>query len=510
MLPPFCYALMLLLALPLLGRADGCAFGKGFTPQLRETHQLAVIILTQTSADVSMFIAIEGIPAGQELTYILPFWYRPEGFSLMEEDAQTFRTERVAPAHAKIQRVQRITSRRGSNALLLSAPSLGFGGLSALLVDQWLGPARVKGRGDAGATPLAPYATSETPHARAELYRIGQDDLQRLIRQSGLPDEYRKPLEKYRTPYFAVMRLKGVASPKPQTAMSGRGVRYHFTHRLTDGRYVYPLGTGAAWPQPIPLTEVYLTCPDELAMEVTAPQEEESVPWYRYLGLADSHAMYLTLSPEDRKKFYSEQDLADFLAPKTASLLESMPTRTPAWHIAYFQSNPAVDIRVRVHPQTAPWRLGIAEVFTIPHVPLAVCLLLYLLAWLATGRLVIYRRWQRAGRPGSFGRHCLTTFGTIQLVAPLMAYGGIAVAFGTYQAVDYLWKPHSYNNSAWIGIPILLVIAGLIIAVAVRYARTAAPDWRKWLALRAWVWSCLLFTGMAGLLYGLLYWCETL
>ena len=93
------FAFIFLLFIPLGALADGCAYGRALTPQLSETYQLAVINLTESTADVSMFIAIEGIPPGQELTYILPFWYKPEGFSLTEDNAEAFRQAITAPAH---------------------------------------------------------------------------------------------------------------------------------------------------------------------------------------------------------------------------------------------------------------------------------------------------------------------------------------------------------------------------------------------------------------------------
>ena len=87
--------LFALLVAALAALADGCAFGKGFSAQLRETHQLAVINLTESKADVSMFIAIDGIPEGKPLTYILPFWHKPDDFTMTEEDERSFRVARV-------------------------------------------------------------------------------------------------------------------------------------------------------------------------------------------------------------------------------------------------------------------------------------------------------------------------------------------------------------------------------------------------------------------------------
>ena len=259
--------MLILLCCSLAVLADGCIFGRDIS-QLRETHQLAVIHLTESTADVSMFIAIEGITAGQQVTYILPFWYQPEGFSLAEDDALSFRHRCVEPAHELVKRMQWMSNHRGSTELFKVAPVIGAGPL-ALFFFATLGRSRSE------SAVLTPYATDATPHASAELYRIDNGDLQQLLTQSGLPEKYLQPLAKYHTPFFAVMHLKGFSiAEKSANKMSGRGIHYHFTHHITGGRYVYPLGTGAAWPQPIPITEVYITCPNDLRWPSKHPLKE--------------------------------------------------------------------------------------------------------------------------------------------------------------------------------------------------------------------------------------------
>ena len=47
---------------------------------IRETDQVAVIELAPGNVTLDMFIAIDRIPGGQTITYVLPFWQKPEGW----------------------------------------------------------------------------------------------------------------------------------------------------------------------------------------------------------------------------------------------------------------------------------------------------------------------------------------------------------------------------------------------------------------------------------------------
>ena len=505
------YGLFIVLLLPVLAHADGCAFGDGFSQQLSETHQLAVIKLTETTADVSMFIAIEGIPSGQELTYLLPFWYKPDGFSLQEDTASNFRDACVAPAHEEAMRMQRIVFRNGSEAVKRMVPIVATG-LPALLYDSTI-HAGEKGRGVAASALLTPYATDETPHASAELFNIGGHDLQQLLKQSGLPEKYLKPLKKYRTPYFAVMRLKGLAnSGTPTGGISGRGIRYHFTHQITGGRYVYPLGTGAAWPRPIPFTEVYLTCPERLAMQVNAPIEGKKLEWRAYNELAIAYPTYIAESAEARQTDFMLQRVGEknLLSPQTSWLNGLHTQDASAWHIAYFQSNSDEDIRVQITKRRAPWRFAVADFFATSTVPLTTCVILYLLAWVITFRLVIRKSWQRAGSPGHLFGHGLLIFLKAQLFMPVIPIIVSLLILWCRIGMNALFIPAYISKADWVLLPFTAIIAGSLITAMVYYHRYATVDWRKWLTLSSWVCSALLFAAMSAALYGFLYWCETI
>jgi hypothetical protein len=76
-----CLLVALSLYLALAVFADGMAL-----PALRETDQVAIIDMQPGCVPLDMYIAIDGIPAGKTVTYVLPFWRKPGGFSLEEMD----------------------------------------------------------------------------------------------------------------------------------------------------------------------------------------------------------------------------------------------------------------------------------------------------------------------------------------------------------------------------------------------------------------------------------------
>ena len=167
---------------------------------LQETDQLAAITLTERRADVAMYIAIDGIPAGEKITYILPFWYPPCDFIMEEMPSGSFQELYTAPISRSITHHNEYARGYGSQYILESTLSFG---LHSLPWFQQLSQSR-KGfpltAASAVSGQLQPYAIQETQHARAELYHIQEKDLQQLISQSGLPAKYLAPLQKYAPP----------------------------------------------------------------------------------------------------------------------------------------------------------------------------------------------------------------------------------------------------------------------------------------------------------------------
>ena len=494
-----------LLLAALAARADGFSYGKGFH-MLHETDQLAVIDLDEEQADVSMYIAIDGIPAGETITYVLPFWYRPDGFSMEEMAPADYREKYVEPAHEKVVRMNRIADDRASTGVLTSAATCGLGFVGPFLTST-LGSSRSKG--SAGAI-LNPYAVQQTAHARAELYKVQAKDLQQLVAQAGLPAEYVKPLKKYTTSFFAVMRLTG---PGPKDRLPGstavirpEGVCYRFRHAIPPekrGVYVYPLGTGAAWTQPILLTEVYVTCPDRFSLQVSAPESGERKKSWAFHRKIQTIYRYQQLKPAQRENYFGGTTEEDLMASMMTHLLSEEASASSAWHVAYFNSNPSEDIHVRLTPRKSPWRLAVADaIFALtPYSSLTFAIL----GWLIAGIVVIRPRWQRAGKPGSLLIHTVAAM----LVANLWVSIGLVV-LGFMLAGVFALNPSGSNPIMSV---ILIAPAGLVllwagITLSRRSMKDKTEEWRYNLAMYSWLIATAVFLALNGGLYYFVRWCE--
>jgi len=509
-------ALTLLYA-ALATRADGIAYGKSFM-MLRETDQAAVINIDEKTVDVSMFIAISGIPAGETITYVLPFWYRSDGFAMEEMDSRDYRWKYVNPVGDKIERMNRIAEGKAHVNVLKAAGVFGLGFLGPFLMDPEGRPRQGVMTGAATASSsLVPYEVHTTAHARAEIYKIQAKDLQQLVAQAGLPAKYAEPLKKYRTPYFAVMRLTGMKAPAEKKAPFGnRGVCYHFHHAIPPekrGEYVYPLGTGAAWPKPIVLTEVYVACPDTCVLKAAAPEigkRENTETFYQNIRFLSD------LSGET----LSEREKRELLSPKTAGLLRDNVTAPSAWHIAYFNSNPNEDITIKLTPRAAPWRLQLADALTQPGEilywrslpwPLFLCAGVFMLvSWVIAGLVIIRPRWQRAGKPGALIRHILLAI----LTAGFYFSAGVILLLLLRAVISGLIQTFTWDIAAVLQtISSLAVSAFVVMAMAV-LARSLSglqqkAEWRKRLALHSWLLATAIYLALNGALYWFVWWCES-
>jgi len=507
-------------------RADGFAYGKGFQ-MLHETDQLAVIDIVEEKVDVSMYIAIGGIPKGETITYVLPFWYRPDDFQLKEMASGDFRAKHVLSVEKDITRTNRIAGGEASRKGLMTAGFFGLGFIGPFIFADPLfgdiaGIARGRSYNKAVPTPanvvLTPYEVHETSHARAELYKIQAKDLQQLVAQSGMPVEYAEPLKRYQTPYFAVMRLTG---SQPDNKISGEsaivkpgGIYYRFHHAtMADkrGEYTYPLGTGAAWPKPILLTEIFVTCPEAYTLHITAPRlgkYEEEQEFYR--GVNETFS-YLAMSSQERLYFTWTTE-SELMAVKTTTRLSENVKAPFAWHIAYSNSNPDNDITVRLIRRKAAWRLAVVDFIKEPW-PLFICSGLFMLvSWVTAGFAIVRRRWIRAGRPGALFWQTvlamLSANGWFSLVVLLFGVLGMTLS-ETITVFDFAGDIASFLILLTL---ISVGVCGLLgIALIAKICRKYRPvdDWRGNLGLHSWLLATAVYLVLNGGLYCFLRWCES-
>jgi len=507
-----CILALTLLCAVLAARADGFSYGKSFR-MLNETDQLAVIHLDETTADVSMYIAIDGIPAGETITYVLPFWYRPDGFAIEEMNSADYRTKYVKPAHEKVVRMNRLADKRGSGGVLSSVPIFGLGFLGPLMSLT----IKARGRESTGGDMLNPYAVHTTAHARAELYTVPAKDLPQLVAQAGLPAKYAEPLKKYNTSFFAVMRLTGsLRDGKPsqvQSSLQGAGVCYHFRHAIPPekrGEYVYPLGTGAAWPKPILLTEVYVTCPDRFSLRVTSPESGTFMDSRYFNVYLQSYYSSQEAAPRERSESSNGKSITE--EPLMTGLLSKKVTTPSAWHVAYLNSNPREDIRIRLAPRPMSWRLAVADSFARSRNRMVdpgslFCYtgpVLALLGWLVAGLVIIRPRRQRADKPGSLLLHTLV----VMLVANIWLNLGLAmiVSLGTLTSLlSSGANPLIPGFVALLGGPVIL---GTAMTGVGRSMRGKSWEWLYRLTMPCWLLATAIYLALNGILYLFVLWCE--
>ncbi len=339
--------MLLLTALALTVWADGfTSYGVSTFNGIWETDQVAVIDLAPGGVTLDMYIGIDRIPRGQTITYVLPFWQKPEGFTMGAMSGDDFRAqylsshEQTPKAQAIFEREIRRANRTATGELpdayltagtLIYAPLAPFGTIRLILFSTF---------GKHGYH-LSPYASTTLPAGSAELYHLSTDeDLQALVAKSGLPERYAAVLRRYHTPYYAIMRLHGPTKAPDKNALTSQGLHFHFTHRTTGDAYTYtyPLGTGGAWANPIVCTEIYATCPSGYYLTARAPT----------LG-----KMGTSLDLENRVLSFQdpikEGKLSDLHLLPTITATYLPPMRYPtAWHRAYFNSNPTDDITIRL------------------------------------------------------------------------------------------------------------------------------------------------------------------
>ncbi len=522
--------LLMLLLLPVVCFADGFA-AKGFTPTLRETDQSAVIRLEPGRATVDMYIGITGIPQGKTITYILPFWYKPEGFRMAEMEAGTYQQRYVQPASKQVGEMNRLASGATGDATIACIHTAAlFTGPASLILFPVFAKAREKSRqgGVAGTSgTLLPYATATTPHARAELYEIGKEDLQTLIAQAGLPAKHAAPLKKYRTRFFAVMRLTGLGiDPKDREAML-RGVHYHFTHPLTGSEYTYPLGTGAAWPQPITATQVYVTCPTEYELAVDAPTEGmqirsyELARWVRDYRMLEAPGLTAKEFADIRTSISDEQDYLidsdneyrrikntsplpklprNAIYSATASVLHDDIRHTSAWHIAYFHSNPSEDIHVRMSRRSNGWLMAARQLLNIKGVPYVFAFGILLLSCAVASRLTLYRPWVAANKPCRFVWFCVQAFFRIFIA--------MSMVFGISIGIAIVLLSDGYAQT--LGYGLLVLLLSFVFAVLWRIlARNPMGQLLKNKLIAPWVLAFVLYIALSVGFIALVAWTGT-
>ena len=483
-------ALLLLMALAVCAHADGMTLSSS-ADRLQESGQAAIINLDGQGATLDMYIAIDGIPAGSAITYVLPFWHKPEDFRLEMMDGKQFAELYLKPARKQMGSfVDRSVIKDAAFTSFACGSSFAGPLTWAILAGKVFFPVF------SSKLALLPYQTATVPGAKAELYHVPEKDLPALVRKAGLPEKYAKQLLRYNTEYFAVMHLTGMKLPEPKenTPIYLHGVHYHFRHPMHSPdqyTYTYPLGTGGGWPQPILLTDIFVLAPKGYAVNVHAPKYGTKSWYHLLMGLEHTSIFHELLESPDvaaeNIKYYSK-DPDSMFSPKTASLTPDH-WNAPVWHRAYWCTNPTEDIIITLEKRKDFAAYRAIDVLANPITFTLLALLGFVFAW-----WVAINKHLRE-RLAALGLSERLPFHSLRLLRHATGYGVI----GTLLLFD---------TNLYLAVTLSAALAIWWVLLTWRYLRIPADEHKAALAekdpFKSIVWIAFgLYAGWVGVLLGL-------
>jgi hypothetical protein len=278
----------LLLAPPAPALADG---GPILTEpqlwaQLAEGEQIAVVKLGgDQTAQVDLFISLQDKSGeSHQIVFFVPLGVEAANFRVVEETSSSFEGTLTSQLDEALKTgADRKASLKGNVHYSLLAGSLLInGGWSWPL---WLVLFLLSGC----APPQAPIATFETPSSQVAIYGLEEDtDLQALISTTGLNPALQQTLSRLKGQQIAIINLQTQPLPagggRGGTATGQPGLHLAWTTTLVShsasASYAYPLGTGAAWAQPIEVTRLYVTAPPGVDFAVQYPKLGQELSGY--------------------------------------------------------------------------------------------------------------------------------------------------------------------------------------------------------------------------------------
>ncbi len=348
---------------------------------LTENQQIAVIRLNEDqTVKVDLFISMQDkTGVSHEITYFLPLGNRPANFQGDERTSaefdQSFTSQLDSLLNTK-------SSYKGDTQLaLLSGPFLMNGG--------WLLPIAVPLMLTGCGSFAGPEAALSTPNSQINIYGLDADtSIAALADIEGLDQSVQDTLERFRGQKIAIIKIK--TQPVSPTPASGSyrqdntqpGLHFSWTSPL--GRdadtgnltFTYPLGTGTAWANPIPITRVYIMAPRSSNFQVKYPKLGEEFT-------ADSVRSLVARTRDIQaygKPAYSVEEYAD--------------SSDHAWRITYTHSNSSEDIVITFGNSSGLG--GWIDTHFPLYIPVGytviISLVLSLLSWVAAWRYIVPRR----------------------------------------------------------------------------------------------------------------------
>jgi hypothetical protein len=363
------------LLLPLtVAHADGLLLApsdvlRGFSEQA----QVAVMdVRPDQTVTVDLFISLMDTSAeSHEVDFLLPLQTLPKGFQATEVSGTRFSKQKLGPLDSIIHTAARHA--RGEAWKREKLYDLGAL-LAGPLAVVWAGPwdeEMSRGLGGSGAAePPGPEMTVRTEHTKVAIYAsLKPDELQALANLPEMPPQVRQVLAGYVGRPFALVHMRtlpGVATIPRGASPVGPpdlGIHFAFTQGMLPEEgtkavcYRFPLGTGQGWTQPIGLSEIAVTAPDSLNLDVNCPDRNPETE-----VIQKGVALGRTIGAAARGR--------------------------QLWYTVYWDENPSRDVEIRLRPGPsafqrsrvlAPWR-HLGWVIGFPAIALA--------AWLGSYWLV--------------------------------------------------------------------------------------------------------------------------
>lgn len=451
-------AVLLLPARPAL--ADGGPYidDQEVWRQLEEGQQNAVVQLNADgTAHTDLFVSIlDHSGETHEFTFFVPLGVEARDVDVEEMKGSQFNEEYTQALDARFNEdwaQGRDYHQRAKFAFVPGAVLLNGGWLWAVL----------GGLCSCGTGAPAPEQVFETRSGRVAIYGMDESvDVETLIETTGLPEGVRETLEALGGQRLAVVTIVTNPAPEVQTGAGASdeeeeevetGLRLSWTSTMlpdASGHLVhrYPLGTGEAWANPIPLTRVYVVAPPEVGFEVQAPTIGED-----YSGFTPSYLF----GPRPLQRIYEARDRVAYAFDKIVT------PEGQLWRGVYTHANPSDDVVVSLRePLAQPSHYGkLSLVGKAWGGGVGAALILWLLTWrYLLGRFVEVRySW--------FSRAFWEDSLYWLIVGPIVSLG----FFLSLGFAGWVWIAFSFKASL-ICMPLLLPLGLLAhVLTALRFAR---------------------------------------
>jgi hypothetical protein len=331
-----------LVAIPVPVHADG---GPMVDPRLfdklKEGQQTAVVTIRDlTTARVDLFVSIlDQTGESHDITYFVPLGVSPSALSVREENSLAFNDALTKD----FDRVLFQETRQDQDILL----SLYAGTL--LTNGVWLMPLWLPLLAGCGGNEAA-ISVVTTESSTVSVFDINETtDVAALASTAGLDLSVTDTLRRLQGQQIAVINMKTQAATPPGpsngesvTGEPGLHLSWDTSLQPSGGNmtYAYPLGTGAAWAQPIELTRVYVVAPASLGLSVAFPRLGANRSGYTRLS-AGRYEPRVVGDPGEAA-YAVEQGRTSLIMPALGW------QEVNIWRATYTHSNAAEDIVITV------------------------------------------------------------------------------------------------------------------------------------------------------------------